>query len=239
MKATTWKEVWEARRMDPAHGSVLAQLLAADGFDQSFASLGEETWRQYVLRTAVKIGIQPDASVFDVGCGAGAYLYELERQGCRVAGLDASPALVRCAERVMPNGSWIRADAGELEVEPACDFVVASGSFHYFPSLEYAGEVLRRMVGKARRGVMVLDVPDVALREKAIEERRRLGGGEAYERKYDGLAHLYYPRDWFESRLARLGVARVEIAGQQMDGYANAAHRFNVFGWFAPGGEDV
>jgi SAM-dependent methyltransferase len=237
MKATTWKEVWEARRLDPAKGSVLAQLIAADGFDDGFSKFSEEAWRQYVLRTARTIGIGPESKLFDVGCGAGAFLFELARQGCRVAGLDASSTLLQYAARAIPGGTWIHADAAALEVDPAYDFVIAGACFHYFPSLEYAGEVLRRMVGKARRGVAVLDVPDLALREQAIEERRRLGGGEAYERKYDGLSHLYYPRDWFESTLARLGVARVEIAGQHIEGYANSAHRFNVFGWLAPGGE--
>jgi trans-aconitate methyltransferase len=234
--ASTWKEVWEARRLDPAYGSLLAQLLAADGFDESFARFSDEAWRRHVLRTAATIGIGAGDSVFDVGCGAGAYLYELDRQGCTVAGLDGSSALIRCAAGAMPRGTWIHADAAALDVDAPYDFVIASASFHYFASLEYAGGVLQRMVRKARRGIMVLDVPDLAKRDEAIELRRRLAGSEAYKRKYDGLDHLYFSRGWFEAALARLGIARVEIADQQIEGYANAAHRYNVFAWLAPTG---
>jgi trans-aconitate methyltransferase len=223
--------------MDPAYGSVLAQLLAADGFDQPFGRIGDEAWREHVRRTAAKIGIVPGSSVFDVGCGAGAYLFELYRQGCTVAGLDASHALIRCAREVMPRGTFIQADAAELDVREPFDFVVANSSFHYFPSLGYAMEVLDLMVRKARRGVMVLDVPDLARRAEAIEIRRRMAGDEAHARKYDGLEHLYFDRSWFQAALADLGVTSVQIADQQLDGYANAAHRYNVFGCFvAPGG---
>jgi len=34
--AKSWKEVWEARHLDRIRGSVLAQLLAADGFDTGY-----------------------------------------------------------------------------------------------------------------------------------------------------------------------------------------------------------
>jgi trans-aconitate methyltransferase len=234
--AATWKEVWEARRLDPAYGSVLAQLLAADGFDASFSLIGDESWRRHVLGTAAVIGIGPGASVFDVGCGAGAYLFELAGQGCTVAGLDASSTLLRYAAQTMPAGDWIHADAAELDVREPYDFVIASASFHYFPSLDHAAGVLRRMVRKARRGVMVLDVPDLAKRDAAIESRRRMAGEEEYACKYSGLDHLYFDRAWFRTVLSDAGVARVEIADQRIEGYANAAHRYNVFGWLAPAG---
>jgi trans-aconitate methyltransferase len=227
--AVTWKEVWEARRVDPACGSVLAQLVAADGFDQPFGRFSDEAWREYVRRTAAAIGIVPGSSVFDVGCGAGAYLFELCRQGCAVGGLDASPALIRHAGEAMPAGNWIHADAAELDAGVPYDFVIANASFHYFPSYEYAGVVLERMVRKARRGVMLLDVPDLARRDQAIELRRRLAGEETYARKYDGLEHLYFDRHWFPAVLEGLGAERVWIEDQQIEGYANSAHRYNVF----------
>jgi trans-aconitate methyltransferase len=232
--APTWKEVWETRRLDPAQGSIQAQLMAADGFDTPFSGVGEDEWRAYVRHTAETIGVEPGSSVFDVGCGAGAYLFELYGQGCTVAGLDGSSALIRYASGVMPKGTWIQADAADLDPRVRCDFVLASGSFHYFPSLEYARAVLDRMLRKARRGVMVLDVPDLARRAEAIDLRRRMAGEEVYARKYDQLEHLYFDQSWFRATLADLGAPRVEIADQQIEGYANAAHRYNVFAWLAP-----
>lgn len=232
----TWKEVWEARSMDVGEGaagrsSMLARLLAVDGFDTGFGTAGEEAWRAYVQRTAAQIGIAPGSSIFEVGCGAGAYLFELDREGCEVAGLDASPALIHYAREAMPRGNWMCATAEELDAGTQYDFVVSSGCFLYFPGLDYAREVLERMVRKARRGVMVLDVPDFARREEAMAFRRRAVGDEAYARRYAGLDHLYIEKAWMESALESLGVTQVRIADQDIEGYANSAYRYNVFGW--------
>ncbi|MGH9600272.1 MAG: hypothetical protein ACRD27_10440, partial [Terracidiphilus sp.] len=53
----TWKDVWDARRLDPSRPSVLSRLLAADGMDTGFGSVGEEPWRKFVLETAAAAGI--------------------------------------------------------------------------------------------------------------------------------------------------------------------------------------
>lgn len=231
MSTQTWKDVWDARRIDPSRPSVLARLLALDGMDTGFGSVDEEPWRAYVLRSAAEIGIHPGSSVFEVGCGAGAWLYELACMGCDVAGLDASPALIGYAREFLPQGNWLIGEAAGLEPLPACDFVVSSGVFLYFPSLEYAHRVLERMVRKARQGVLILDVPDAALHLQALAARRQTMDEETYRRRYRGLDHLYFERTWFQSALAGLGAVRVNICNQSIDGYGNSAYRFNVFAW--------
>ena len=229
----TWKEVWDARQM-PAAGSLLERLMGADGLDTAFSSVGEEAWRRYVLETAAASGITPGCSVFEVGCGSGAYLYELYRQGCTVAGLDASSALIGYAGQAMPEGQWQLAEASQLDPSTKYDFVTSGSAFLYFPSLDYAQRVLERMVQKARHGVMVLDVPDLATRDQALATRRRIAGEDAYASKYEGLDHLYISRSWFRSTLADLNVADVRIKNQQIEGYANSAYRYNVFAAIAP-----
>jgi trans-aconitate methyltransferase len=174
-------------------------------------------------------GLGPGDTVFEVGCGAGAYLYELSQMGCRVGGLDASASLIDCARRAMPGGHWSVADAADLDATEPWDVVVACGVFLYFPTLDYARAVLERMVRKARRGVMVLDVPDLAKREATEAERRRIVGPAAYAVKYEGLAHLYMEKAWFETALRELGLGCVRIEDQVIDGYANGASRYNVF----------
>lgn len=229
MNTQTWKDVWSARRIDTSKPSVLARLLAADGMDTGFGSVDEGPWRAYVLGAAAKIGIGSQSSVFEVGCGAGAWLYELAQMGCEVAGLDASPALIGYAREHLPQGTWSTGDAASLDPVPAYDFVVSSGVFLYFPSLDYARCVLERMVRKARRGVMILDVPDLALCDEAQAARRSTMEEETYRRRYEGLDHLYFERAWFHSALARLGANRIEICSQSIDGYGNSHYRFNVF----------
>lgn len=229
--STTWKEVWAGRRRSTADGTLLAQVMAADGLDTAFGSVTAESWRAFVRHTADVIGIYAGRSVFEVGCGGGAYLLDLYERGCEVAGLDWSPALIRCAEEVMPRGRFVVAEARELDASEQYDFVVSCAAFLYFPSLDYARDVLERMVRKSRLGIMVLDVPDLAKMVEALALRHHLMGDEAYARRYDGLKHLYMDKGWFRNILADLGMDRIQIDDQRIDGYANSAYRYNVFGW--------
>ncbi|MBV8896023.1 MAG: class I SAM-dependent methyltransferase [Acidobacteriaceae bacterium] len=231
MNTKSWKEVWEDRRLDAQNGSVLTQLMTADGLDTGFGSVGEEAWRTHVARTAAALGITGDSSVFEVGCGAGAYLFDLYQAGCRVSGCDFSSALIEYAREVMPKGEWRVCEAIDIDETPQCDFVISSAAFLYFPSLQYASEVLMRMVNKARRAVMILDLPDAAKQEAALAFRRGTLGEAAYAQKYQGLDHLYFDKRWFTNALNATGVRRVLIEDQNIEGYGNSAYRFNAFGW--------
>lgn len=208
---------------------MLAQLMAADGFDSGFGHIGELAWRAYVATIQHRLGIEPSTSVYEVGCGAGAFLFPLFEMGCGVAGLDGSAALLGYAADAMPGIVTHLADASALAEEPAFDFVVSSGVFLYFPSLDYAGDVLTRMARKAVRGVAVLDVPDVATRDEAEQMRRQTMGPGEYEARYRGLQHLYFQRGWFEDTLRAAGWPAVTIAQQDIAGYRNGRYRFNVF----------
>lgn len=224
----SWKTIWDARTLDATRPSVLAQLMAADGFDSGFGDLDEAGWRSYVDVVTRALDVTPETSVYEVGCGAGAFLYDWYQQGTTVAGLDASETLLGFARQAMPRAELVCAEAAALDPATPYDVVVSSGVFLYFPSLDYAADVLARMWHKARRAIAVLDVPDAARRDAAIAMRRGFLDEAAYEAKYRGLEHLYIPRDWFTAQLAALGAARVSIVDQAIAGYANGAHRYNV-----------
>ncbi len=227
----TWQEIWEARRLDPSRGSLLAQLLAADGLDTGFGSVTEDAWREYVDRVARTLGIGPDSSVFEVGCGAGAFLYDLAGSGCTVSGIDASATQIGLAREAIPQGSWSVAEANRLQVHPQADYVVASTVFLYFPSPDYAVEVLDRMLQKARLGIAILDIPDAAKQESALVFRRGHLGPEEYARRYEGLSHLYLDKAWLAAQLRERGITRWHLEDQAIPGYANSAWRFNLFAW--------
>lgn len=217
---------------DPVGGSLLSALMAADGFGTGFGKVDEANWAAYVDATAERLGITPGSSVLEVGCGAGAFLYELYRRGCAVSGIDRSPALVEYARRAMPEGRFEVADASELDLAEPVDAVVSFGVFLYFPSLPYARRVVERMAGSARSVVAVLDVPDRARRAEDLARRRELAGGaEAYEELYRGLDHLYFDRAWFTRALVACGLADVHVADQDLVGYGHSPFRFNAWGF--------
>jgi SAM-dependent methyltransferase len=227
---TGWDALWAAREVPPSQGTTLADLLAADGFDSGFAGLSEASWSAGVHRVAAALRLASGTSVFEVGCGAGAFLYELERLGCKVGGVDLSPALIAKAAQAMPSGHFVQCDAASFEIEPEVDAVVSFGVFCYFGSLGYAAQVLDRMVAKARRSVAVLDVPDLARRDEDLAYRQKRAGGEAaYAARYAGLEHAYYDREWLADALRARGLVDVCVEGPVIPGYGNAPFRFNAW----------
>jgi len=218
-----WKEVWDARRAGTAP-SALQALIDLDGFDTGAGRIAEPAWRSYVERIAGLLGMRAGESVFEVGCGAGAFLLPLHEAGLKVAGVDYSAALVEAARRAIPDGDFVHGEA--LELESRYDYVVANSVFHYFPDAAYADRVLGAMLAAARRGVAVLEVPDVTTRNQAEAARRGALGEEEYRKKYAGLEHRYYAREQLLDAARRAGF-EAQILDQSIDGYAQNAFRFN------------
>ena len=227
-----WKDVWARREVTPQQGSTLAQLLAADGYDTGFGTLAETSWIDFVRRRANDLGIGPGSSVFEVGCGAGALLFELRRLGCAVGGIDWSPSLIRVARSVLPGADFEVKEASMLDVSPRVDVVLACSLFHYFPSLEYAMQVIERMVAKSVRAVAIFDLPDQAVKEAALAYRRASAGGDVrYAARYEGLDHCYFDRSWVADTLQSFGLTGVQVADQDFANYGNAPYRFNAWGF--------
>lgn len=223
-----WQEVWERRTLDRTR-PVLEALMAADGLDTGFGDVSAGAWRAFVRRIAARLQLRQGSAVYEVGCGAGAFLHELDALGCAVGGLDASPALIGFAKEALPRGDFLCAFADALPIEPRVEAVVSCGVFLYFPSLDYARSVLAKMAAKTTRALAVLDVPDLSKQEAALRARRATLGPEEYEKKYRGLDHRYYEKAWLEAELRALGFAHVALEDQAIDGYANGAFRFNAF----------
>lgn len=221
-----WHEVWGQRQPAGAAPLALADLIALDGFD-TLGGVSEAAWRANCARLATCMALAPGESLFDVGCGAGAFLYPFYKQGQPVAGLDYAANLVQVAQRAMPGAAIAWGEAATLDIVPPADVVVSYSAFFYFPDLAYAATTLRRMTHKARRLVAVLDVPDRARQAAALAARQAALGSEEYARRYAGLEHLYFDRGWFGEVLAGLDCT-IEITDQAMAGYRHAAHRFDV-----------
>jgi SAM-dependent methyltransferase len=231
-----WATIWAERRVGSVNGdrkqSSLAELIAVDGFDTGFGSIDEAAWTRYVDLWARRLGIRAGTSVYEVGCGAGAFLYRLYSRGCLVGGTDLSNGMVAAARELMPKGSFEVAEAVSFSLTPRADVVVCNSVFQYFPSLDYGSRVLQRMWAKAGRAVAVLDIPDVARKVEAVDSRvRACGGREAYASKYEGLEHRYWSRRWMRERLEAMGMHSVRTEQQRILGYDNGEYRFNIWGF--------
>lgn len=224
----SWKDIWAARQLDRGKDSILERLMAADGLDTGFGNVSEASWREFSQRMAGEVNAARGTRVFEVGCGAGAFLYPFHERECVVGGLDQSPALIDYAREAMPSGEWTVAAAADLDPSDRWDVVLACGVFMYFLDLAYARTVIEKMVAKATRAVAILDVPDLARQDAALAFRRGTLGAAEYEAKYRGLDHLFFDRAWMHDALIALGAKSVRIDDQQVSGYQNARFRFNA-----------
>jgi len=231
--SNNWRSVWERKGAEAEDATPdLEALLQANGYDTGCSDVTPAAWAAYVDRVLNRLGANAGDTLFEVGCGAGAFLLACHERGLTVAGCDYSSTLSALASRALPDSHIECRQASEIPLLPQYDFVVSAGVFHYFPDLEYAVGVIRAMTRKSRNGVAVLDVPDIAHREANLQLRYQLAGSrEAHEKRYQGLDHLHYEREWVVQEMQNAGLSSVEVGDLDIQGYANAPSRFNVFAW--------
>jgi SAM-dependent methyltransferase len=225
---TNWKEIWSKRGRVNGGDLDLKTLIELDGFDSGAGRIDAMDWQAYADVISKKLGVRDGATVFEVGCGAGAFLYALrQRHSLIVGGLDYSEGLISAAKVAMPDGDFLATEAKLLNPEITYDFVIANGVFHYF-SCEYAAEVLARMLKKARIAVAILEIPDFQTRAESETIRRSMLSQDEYDKKYAGLEHTYYRRDWFNKQASAVSDFSCETFDGCIPNYVQNNFRFGV-----------
>lgn len=119
--------------------------------------LSREDWEAMCLRTAEFIGVEAGDTVFEAGCGAGAFLDVLIRAfAIRATGVDMAERLIEIAGRRLP-GDFRVADIRDLsDIEGGqYDKVVSHGVFLYLPSLADVGKAASELVRLVKPGGVV------------------------------------------------------------------------------------
>lgn len=231
-----WDEIWSGKKLHPDFPPVsLEQAMWLNGASTNeLGRMETESWMSYVTDLGKEIGIQPGDSVFEVGCGAGGFLYPLKEElGVEVSGVDRSEALAMYSKRLIRDGEFAVADALSFDLHPPVDAVLSHGVFMYFPSREYVERAIDRMVDKTKVGgtVAILDVPNAERMQQDLEFRYAASGGpEAYWKKYDGLEQMYFHAESLAEALEQRGVTNVKISPQRMTDHRPEGFRINVWG---------
>ena len=221
-----WKDIWESRSTE-AKKLTLPELLAANGFDNnrsiitpsSLISVQNKYWNHGEYLDA-------NDTIFDVGCGSGAFLWFLHAKCKKVGGIDLSQSLLNLAKANLINGCFSVGEAIDLDTTEKYSHVLSFSVFLYFESYKYATAVLDKMVDKAEKSVMILDIPDIDMKAED-EAMRKSTYGADYDKDYEGLSHLYYSRDWYEN-YAKKNRLSCKIFDQDIEGYENGKYRFCV-----------
>lgn len=212
----------------------LIDLIKVDGFHGACGSHTETSFREVVDQVAKKFQITDVYKVFEVGCGAGAFLRALETEYCpNVGGVDFSKELIEIAK------SSIHASLGLYHEEASyklnvmdVDICVAHSVFHYFPDNNYASQVMRNMAsylkpeGGEKCGIAILDVRDM---DKSKEYEIFRSGTDSHTTLSE-IGHTMFTKSFFRDFLRNLGFTRIEIEdGSFSEQYGNSAYSFNVY----------
>ena len=148
MTNTNWHSIWNKRRLQDCSNISLAELISLDGFDTGAGRIEENDWCVYAKSIADKLSIKDNSSVFEVGCGSGAFLFAiLNFYSIKPGGIDYSQGLIDAASIAMPNGDFSVLEASLLPTDTKYDYILSNGVFHYF-SLDYAETVMAKIVDK-------------------------------------------------------------------------------------------
>lgn len=143
-------------RHSPSAEELIALKYREDGREvvEDYSNLG---FAKHLKLMKTHMGLRPGMKVLDVGCGTGALLVELAREGADVVGIDtfeeAGGIDRQIAEaRLTESGLQVRLVKGTAEVLPfpdgAFDLVVSIGMLEHIPP-----EVRRRVVPEMFRTV--------------------------------------------------------------------------------------
>ena len=221
-----WHEIWEKRPL--ALNGSLKSMINANGFD-SIGSMSEEIYLRRVHQVSEQVNLTNVSKAFEVGCGVGAFIRVLEREyGTQVGGADFSNQLIGQARGFLkaPLGLFV-AEANEVvDLEVKVDLVISHSVFQYFPSLNYAREVLNAMSSYLTDKGGQLAILDVRDSEKRIEylQSRNLREGEI-----DSLGHTLYKKEFFIDSITELGFDEILIQDCYTPDYANGEFAFDVF----------
>ena len=220
-----WQEIWnKSNRIDDY---ILETLIKADGFDSGAGSFTLKNWKIYTQQLYNKLSVKSNESVYDIGCGSGAFLYPLYLSNIKVGGVDYSSRLIDLANRVMKNSDFQQIEASKIDFKVKYDFVISHSVFHYFSNLKYAEEVIKKMLLKSTKRIGIFDINDKSKKSEYDEIRMGKMNKHEYAQKYEGLDHLFYEKKWFERIAKKYGV-EIKIFDQKFKGYSNSKLRFNV-----------
>jgi len=229
-----WKTIWNGKTVDISNAesefAIFRELKKADGFDvavgdaEAYYRSFYEEWMDFYDKLN-ELATKKINSVYEVGCGSGVNLFMFKNRGIeRLGGLDYSESLIQNAKDVTKCDDIVNKEASQLSEEIKYDLVMAESVFQYFDNLEYAEQVLRKMLNKSTGIVYLGEIHDVQYEEELMEYRKRTI--ENYDEKYKGLSKLFYSKEWIEFIAGDRNVVYTKKDNRE---YINSKYCFNCF----------
>lgn len=234
-----WAEIWQKKGKEKQPDSPegfdlnLSDLIELNGFHGIHGTHTNETFQIQVeaLMSRFKHLAKNETGIFEIGCGAGAFLKAIEEKyDLNTGGSDLSKALLDHAKNSLEAtlGLFHSEAIQDIGIRNL-DLIFSHSVFHYFPSEEYAFRVLNLMTSylaeNRTAGLAVLDV-----RDKGKADEYFLFRTESLEPKdWTEVGHKLFSKEFFADSLSTLGFDAIEIVDLEISHYGNSPYSFNVF----------
>ena len=219
-----WKEIWN--KDERISKIILESLIKADGFDSGAGSFSVDDWIKYTNEFYHILKIKNTDSIYDIGCGSGAFVYPLYLKKHLVGGVDYSKILIDLANTIMQDNNFTNNEAININ-DDRYDIVLSHSVFQYFKDLDYAKNTIKKMINKANKKIAILDINDATKENEYHRIRMENMNEQDYKTKYQGLEHMFYNKEWFEN-IAKEFNLKIDIFDQTFKKYSNSKLRFNV-----------
>ena len=220
-----WHKIWN--NQNRVNDFLLETLIKADGFETGAGNFTLEDWKLYTKSLLDNLDISKNNSIFDVGCGSGAFLFNPFINNHKVGGLDYSKALIGMAKIIFKGSDFSVDEASKLDTKIKYDYVVSHSVFQYFDDLDYSKRVLLKMLEKANKKVGIFDINDKSKEKSYYKIRMGSMTQDDFLKKYQGLDHMFYEKSWFK-KIAKENDIKFKIFDQTFKRYSNSQLRFNV-----------
>ena len=220
-----WQEVWANKKTDIQDYS-LKNLLILNGYDTGYGDFHENDYIDFIKENIINRTNINDY-ICDIGCGSGSTLKILQDVNYKnLTGYDYSESLINIAKNHLDTKDLFCDEF--INFKGQFDYCYSIGVFFYFHDKNYAMKALDKMLNSSNKGFYIFDLPDKSKKDACEKWRMGTMGEKAYKKKYEGLNHLYYSKDFFKE-YARINNLNIEIRDQNIKNYQNSQWRFNVF----------
>jgi len=227
MFTRNWREIWAKRNFQNESSITLIQkLIWMNGFDSPLGSMYESDWRAFVEKISKRIKIKENSSIFEIGCGSGAFLFPFYEKGLQIGGIDFSVKQIDIAKEVFNSNNFTVCDANSLNHKKKYDFILSNHVIHYFESMQYTTQVLKLLFKKVKKSIYLSGIPDINYKKEQERFRQNTLSEQEYQNKYKGLDILYFDKKYFDD-MAKTHNFSIEFYEHEMPGFTQGKFRFD------------
>ena len=174
--------------------------------------------REDVGQIVALIGLQPSATVLDMGCGPGRHALEFARRGYRVTGVDRTATYLAKADKAAQKEElkveWVEADMRHYRCDDMFDVAVSLlTSFGYFEDPSEDSQVVENLFASLKPGGhLVMDLMGKEVLARIFRERD-------WHEESDGTVVL-------EERKVAADWSRIHVRWVLIQGERRREHRF-------------